>query len=256
MSGKTNIITKSQINSVKKLNKAIGLTKLKSYKQLRKMFRGIIITGVGTTVMASETLREGGLNLLDNAIYCLADMGYSDPVLYFVTISGTLAVPAITGYCALSSVYNFIKAPKTRKKEAEYSAEKLIKKGILSKDKYLNRGIDKLKTSFDGNDISYDQAKRIIYDHAVRHAKDRSTSSGILKKKKFHSEFLALQDAIWEAKLQNDALFNQGSVCEEKTSKNEYVINITQDESKTTEIKNKENNINDEFVIKEIELIK
>lgn len=187
----------ADIKHVKKLDKKLGFKKLPSNKYHRKGVLRVVVGGAAE-VVAFTGLSDLYLNYIDRFAEFTLDAG--DPLYTAVGLGAYLGahygVPLVGAYWLGRGAMFLYRSGREREREGRSAPQDIIRKGVINKDKYIERGQNYLNKKFDTDGLSSDDTREVIFAHAIQHAKDRAEYGRKLKKAQLSAEVDAINQHI------------------------------------------------------------
>lgn len=148
------------------LDKSLGMDKLLSEKLHR---RAIYCTALGATGLATFFI-EPAHQLYSKALgFVVNDVIPNTPApndaFDIVTMLGDYGLPVASGALLIYALYSQRSSTKQVLREGNYKANRIIKKGIIKKDKYLEKGASILRKIYPETYILTDEQMRDLTRH-------------------------------------------------------------------------------------------
>lgn len=168
---------KSEIQPLRNVHKALGLHKLKSYRNRRFMWADLILGTLGVGSLVS-LYKQNPLGVFEvKVLNKVVEFAYdtNNELLGQVVLGGTIYVaPIVVAGCFVASFLHMRRSKIFKSKEAGKDINSLLKYHFWSDPaKYLEQGALVLKSEFSAKDLTLDEAKEIVSRQALRHAQDR-----------------------------------------------------------------------------------
>ena len=188
---------RTDIKHLKKLDKKLGFKKLPSNKYHRKGVLRVVVGGAAE-VVAFTGISDLYLNYVDQFAEFALDAG--DPLYAAFGLGAYVGahygVPVVGAYWLGRGAMFLFKSSREREREGRSAPQDIIRKGVINKDKYIERGQNYLDKKFDTDGLSEDDTREVIFAHAVQHAKDRAEYGRKLKKEQYSAEVDAIKGHI------------------------------------------------------------